>query len=59
MATWRAFRRRGTRVDQPSQLRNDLAPALLAFAEAAGEIPSNRSWSLGWTTKHPGVSGKA
>ncbi|PZS39902.1 MAG: MarR family transcriptional regulator [Pseudonocardiales bacterium] len=40
------------------QLRSDLAPALLAFAEAAGEIPPSRAWSLGWTTDHPGVSGK-
>lgn len=37
----------------PPQLRNDLAPALLAFAEAAGEIPLGRAWTLGWTTEQP------
>jgi DNA-binding MarR family transcriptional regulator len=37
----------------PSQLRSELTPALLAFAEAAGEIPANRAWTLGWTTEQP------
>lgn len=32
------------------QLRTDLTPALLAFADAAGEIPHHRVWTLGWTT---------
>lgn len=35
------------------QIRSDLAPALLAFAEAAGEIPPSRAWTLGWTTEQP------
>lgn len=37
----------------PPQLRSDLVPTLLAFAEAAGEIPPNRAWTLGWTTEQP------
>lgn len=35
----------------PAELRNDLVPALLAFAQAAGEIPPSQAWSLGWTTE--------
>jgi DNA-binding MarR family transcriptional regulator len=31
--------------------RSNLVPALLAFAEAAGEIPPSRVWALGWTTE--------
>ncbi|MGH3843595.1 MAG: MarR family winged helix-turn-helix transcriptional regulator [Pseudonocardiaceae bacterium] len=42
----------------PPQLRNDLASALLAFAEAAGEIPPSRAWTLGWTTEQPRVAGR-
>ena len=32
-------------------LRDDLVAVLRAFAEAAGEIPEGRTWSLGWTTE--------
>jgi DNA-binding MarR family transcriptional regulator len=35
----------------PAQLRHDLVPPLRALAEAAGEIPSSRAWTLGWTTE--------
>jgi DNA-binding MarR family transcriptional regulator len=35
----------------PAQLRSDLVPALLAFAEGAGEIPPDEAWALGWTTE--------
>ena len=35
----------------PAQLRSDLIPALLAFAEGAGEIPPGDAWALGWTTE--------
>ncbi len=37
----------------PSRLRHNLLPALLAFAEAADEIPLRRAWALGWTTEQP------
>jgi DNA-binding MarR family transcriptional regulator len=37
----------------PAQLRNDLVPALLAFAKSAGEIPPSEAWALGWTTEQP------
>jgi DNA-binding MarR family transcriptional regulator len=37
----------------PSRLRNDLLPALRAFAEAAGEVPERQVWALGWTTDEP------
>jgi DNA-binding MarR family transcriptional regulator len=36
----------------PARLRNELTPALLAFAEAAEEIPAG-AWTLGWTTEQP------
>lgn len=36
----------------PAQLRRDLVPALLAFAEGA-EIPLSEAWAMGWTTEHP------
>jgi hypothetical protein len=32
------------------QHRSSLVPALLAFAEAAGETPSSQAWTLGWPT---------
>ena len=35
----------------PAQGRSNLVPVLLAFAEAAGEIPPSRAWALGWTTE--------
>jgi DNA-binding MarR family transcriptional regulator len=35
----------------PAPLRADLVPALLAFAQAAGEFPSSEAWALGWTTE--------
>jgi DNA-binding MarR family transcriptional regulator len=35
----------------PAPLRADLLPALLAFAQAAGEFPSSEAWALGWTTE--------
>jgi DNA-binding MarR family transcriptional regulator len=38
----------------PAPLRADLLPALLAFAQAAGEFPSSEAWALGWTTEQPG-----
>jgi DNA-binding MarR family transcriptional regulator len=38
-------------AEMPPQLRSELTPALLAFAEAAGEIPPHRAWTLGWTTE--------
>lgn len=34
-------------------LRSDLVPALLAFAQAAGEVPPREAWALGWTTEGP------
>jgi DNA-binding MarR family transcriptional regulator len=37
----------------PAPLRNDLLPALRAFADAAGEIPESQIWTLGWTTEQP------
>ena len=37
----------------PAPLRNDLLPALRAFADAAGEIPESQVWALGWTTERP------
>ena len=37
----------------PATLREDLVPALRAFAQAAGEIPSSEAWALGWTTGRP------
>jgi DNA-binding MarR family transcriptional regulator len=37
----------------PSQHRNELASALLAFAGAAEEIPPSQAWALGWTTDQP------
>jgi DNA-binding MarR family transcriptional regulator len=37
----------------PAELRNDLVPALLAFAEGAGEILPSEAWALGWTTDQP------
>ncbi|HJT03130.1 MAG TPA: MarR family transcriptional regulator [Pseudonocardiaceae bacterium] len=37
----------------PATLRGDLVPALLAFAEAAGEIPPSEAWALGWPTDQP------
>ncbi|MBV8993503.1 MAG: MarR family transcriptional regulator [Pseudonocardiales bacterium] len=38
----------------PPQLRDDLLPALRAFADAAGEVPERPIWALGWTTDEPG-----
>jgi DNA-binding MarR family transcriptional regulator len=38
----------------PPRLRDDLLPALRAFADAAGEVPERRVWALGWTTEEPG-----
>ena len=37
----------------PATVRGDLVPALLAFAQAAGEVPSSEAWALGWTTEEP------
>jgi DNA-binding MarR family transcriptional regulator len=37
----------------PAQLRRDLVPALLAFAEGAREIRASEAWALGWTTEQP------
>jgi DNA-binding MarR family transcriptional regulator len=37
----------------PTELRRSLVPALLAFAEAAGEVAPSRAWTLGWTTEQP------
>ena len=37
----------------PAQLRSDLVPALLAFADSAQEIPPSEAWALGWTTEQP------
>jgi DNA-binding MarR family transcriptional regulator len=37
----------------PAPLRDDLLPALRAFADAAGEIPESQIWALGWTTEQP------
>jgi DNA-binding MarR family transcriptional regulator len=34
-------------------LRSDLVTALLAFTEAAGELPSSQAWALGWPTDQP------
>jgi DNA-binding MarR family transcriptional regulator len=43
----------------PARHRNDLTPALRAFAEAAGEFPESQVWSLSWTTGQPhGAIGK-
>jgi DNA-binding MarR family transcriptional regulator len=41
----------------PARLRNELTPALLAFAEAAEEIPADRAWTLGWATERPAGTG--
>ena len=35
----------------PASLRHNLVPALVAFAEAAGELPSSEAWALGWPTE--------
>ncbi len=35
----------------PAQLRSDLVPALLAFANSAQGIPPSEAWALGWTTE--------
>jgi hypothetical protein len=32
------------------QLRRALVPVLRSFAVAAGEVPAEATWSLGWTT---------
>jgi hypothetical protein len=32
----------------PETRRRTLANAMLSFAEAAGEIPGNSAWKLGW-----------
>ena len=37
----------------PAQLRSDLVPVLLAFADSAQEIPPSEAWGLGWTTELP------
>jgi DNA-binding MarR family transcriptional regulator len=37
----------------PAALRGGLVPALLAFAQAAGEVPPSEAWALGWTTERP------
>jgi DNA-binding MarR family transcriptional regulator len=37
----------------PPRLRDDLLPALRAFADAAGEVPERQVWALGWTTDEP------
>jgi DNA-binding MarR family transcriptional regulator len=37
----------------PPRLRDDLLPALRAFADAAGEVPERQAWALGWTTDEP------
>ncbi|MCA1820232.1 MAG: MarR family transcriptional regulator [Pseudonocardia sp.] len=37
----------------PTRHRADLVSALLAFAEAAEEIPESQEWRLGWTTGQP------
>jgi DNA-binding MarR family transcriptional regulator len=37
----------------PVTLRGDLVPTLLAFAQAAGEVPPSEAWALGWTTEGP------
>jgi len=52
-----AEHRRGAIEDvlgkMPAALRGDLVPALLAFAQAAGEVPPSQAWALGWTTEGP------
>jgi DNA-binding MarR family transcriptional regulator len=40
----------GVLAKMPVDLRDNLVPALLAFAEAAGELPAGQAWALGWTT---------
>ena len=40
----------GVLAKMPAELRGDLVPALLAFAQAAGEPPAGQAWALGWTT---------
>ena len=37
----------------PAPQRRDLLPALLAFGQAAGELPASDAWALGWTTEQP------
>lgn len=39
----------------PAQLRSDLVPALLSFADSAQEIAPSEAWALGWTTEEPGT----
>jgi DNA-binding MarR family transcriptional regulator len=43
----------GVLAKMPTTLRGDLVPALLAFAQAAGELPAGQAWALGWTTDQP------
>jgi DNA-binding MarR family transcriptional regulator len=41
-------------LDQmPALQRAALVPVLTTFAEAAGEVPDEHLWSLGWTTPLP------
>jgi DNA-binding MarR family transcriptional regulator len=40
----------GVLAKMPAALRGDLVPALLAFAQTAGEPPAGQAWALGWTT---------
>ena len=34
----------------PASRRRALVPVLRSFAVAAGEVPAEVAWSLGWTT---------
>jgi DNA-binding MarR family transcriptional regulator len=43
----------GVLAKMPAELRGDLVPALLAFAQAADELPADQAWALGWTTDQP------
>jgi DNA-binding MarR family transcriptional regulator len=44
---------KGVLAKMPVDLRDNLVPALLAFAQAAGELPAGQAWALGWTTDQP------
>ena len=48
----------GVLAKMPATLRGDLVPALLAFAQAAGELPADQAWALGWTTGQPSNAGR-
>jgi DNA-binding MarR family transcriptional regulator len=40
----------------PAPLRRDLIPALVAFAQAAGELSASEAWALGWSSEQPNGS---